>query len=344
MRKIIQDADGRKISVGDIVRIVGIPDLSGMHTDVRAVRHENFAASLVSAVFFLPLVFFSNLFFSRLVNAEETVMQYIYNAPESDTDVRYSFQWTILRTALERTREKWGAYHMQPSRRMTEERQAHEIQHASGELTVMYLSPTPAYEKMMTPVRIPVDKNASGYFVFLIRKENQACLDTVQTLSELRDFRCGLGKGWVDVGIMQSQGFTIVTGSNYNGLFEMLMAKRFTIFPRSIVEIIGEYEARKEKMPELHIEERLLFYYPLPMYFWFAKTTEGKRLADRVEEGMRAMIADGTYDRIFDEHFRKNIERLQLNKRRLLVIENPNLGPETPLDDQRIWFDINSYK
>ena len=51
------------------------------------------------------------------------------------------------------------------------------------------------------------------------------------------------------------------------------------------------------------------------MYFWFPKTDEGRRLAARAEEGMRMMIADGTYDRIFDRYQRSKIERLRLKER-----------------------------
>ena len=44
----------------------------------------------------------------------EGVMRYIYNRPESALDQRYEYQWEILRTALERTREKWGDFAMEP--------------------------------------------------------------------------------------------------------------------------------------------------------------------------------------------------------------------------------------
>ncbi|MDB6026700.1 MAG: hypothetical protein JWM68_2923, partial [Verrucomicrobiales bacterium] len=136
----------------------------------------------------------------------------------------------------------------------------------------------------------------------------------------------------------------VVTGSNYEGLFEMLVNKRFDIFLRAAVEVTDEYQQRKEKMPELHIEENLLFYYPLPMYFWFSKTDEGKRLASRAEQGMRMMIEDGSYDQIFDKYQRSKIEGLHLKTRKIFKINNPFLGPETPFQDKRLWFDPQTYK
>jgi len=100
-------------------------------------------------------------------------MRYVYNAPESRLDVRYRYHWEILRTALDRTVARYGPYVMEPSVFMPEKRQAFELQHATGKLTVMYLGTNPEFERDLVPVRIPVDKNLGGYCVFLIRREDQ---------------------------------------------------------------------------------------------------------------------------------------------------------------------------
>ena len=271
-----------------------------------------------------------------------TVMTYTYHPPESSLDVRYLYHWEILRTALEKTTPKWGPYRMAPSERMTEQRQALEMKNHTGRLTVMYLSTTPDFERTLIPIRIPVDRNLGGYCVFLIRRGEQPRFDSVKSLDDLRKFTYGLGLGWIDVGILTSNGFHVVTGSNYDGLFEMLVHRRFDIFLRAAVEVLDEYGRRKEK--PLDIEQNLILYYPLPMYFWFPKTDEGRRLAVRAEEGMRMMIADGTYDRIFDHYQRHKIERLHLKSRRIFRINNPNVGPETPFADKRLWFDPQTYK
>jgi hypothetical protein len=272
------------------------------------------------------------------------VMTYRYNAPESSLDVRYEYHWEILHTALERTKPKWGPYQLVASELMTEQRQAFELKHATGKLTVMYLSTTPDFEKTLVPVRIPVDRNLGGYCIFLIRKDEQQRFTSIKSLDDLHRFSYGLGLGWIDVGILRSNGFTVVTGSSYEGLFEMLVHRRFDIFLRAAVEVLDEYDRRKGSLPDLWIEDSLIFYYPLPMYFWFPKTEEGRRLAARAEEGMWMMIADGTYDRIFDKYQRHKIERLHLKTRRIFKIDNPYLGPETPFNDKRLWFDPQTYK
>jgi hypothetical protein len=271
-------------------------------------------------------------------------MTYLYHPPESAGDVRYEYHWEILRTALERTTPKWGPYRLAASESMTEQRQRFELKSGTGKLTVMYLSTTPDLEKDLVPIRIPVDKNLGGYCVFLIRKDDQPRFSSVRTLEDLRRFRYGLGLGWIDVEILRASGFQVVTGSSYEGLFEMLVHRRFDVFLRAAVEVLDEVERRKGALPELHVEDGILFYYPLPMYFWFHPGPEGRRLAARAEEGMRAMIDDGTYDAIFDKYQRWKIERLKLRSRRIFRIENPLLGPETPFSDKRLWFDPRSYR
>jgi hypothetical protein len=270
----------------------------------------------------------------------QEVMRYIYHPPESPLDHRYEYQWEILRTALERTRDTYGPYVMQPSDFMTEKRQAFELRNATGRLTVMYLSSTPEFERDLVPVRIPVAKNLSGYCVLLIRKEDQPRFDAVLTLDDLRRrFTYGLGLGWVDVSVFKRDGFNVVTGSDYDGLFRMLVNRRFDAFPRSVVEVLDEFDRRKAAMPDLAIEQTLLIYYPLPMYFWFPNTPEGRRLADRTREGMTRMLDDGSYDRIFFAYQGDKIERLHLRDRRIFRIPNPMLSPATPFNDRRLWFD-----
>ena len=281
------------------------------------------------------------LFLTALPTAfcAENAMVYIYNAPESPLDRRYKYHWEILKTALDKTTEKYGPYRMEASALMTEKRQAYELKNATGKLTVMYLGTIPDFEKELVPIRIPVDKNLGGYCIFLIRKGEQERFNAVKSLDDLRAFSFGLGLGWIDVDILKSNKFNVVTGSSYDGMFEMLINKRFDVLLRAAVEVLDEFEQRKDKLPEMEIEQSLILYYPLPMYFWFAKTEEGRRLAARAEEGMRQMIADGTYDRIFAKYQSPKVERLNLKNRKVFKIENPFLGPETPFSDKRLWFD-----
>jgi ABC-type amino acid transport substrate-binding protein len=297
---------------------------------------KSYTRRLVSAVAFLYL--------TQVPSFAADPMTYIYNGPESSHDVRYLYEWEILRTALEKTRDKYGPYRMMPSVTMSERRQVFELKNATGKLTVIYLDTTQEHERELLPIRIPVDKNLVGFRIFLIRKEDQSKFYAIKSLADLKKFTVGLGSNWSDVGIYRANGFKVITGSSYDGLFDMLINKRFDIFSRGANEVIDEYAERKNQMPDLHIEETMMLCCPMPMYFWFSKTAEGRRLAARAEEGMRMMIKDGTYDGIFKRYYGRTIKRLNLKERRIFRINNPFLVPETPLSEERLWFDPQTYK
>jgi hypothetical protein len=270
-------------------------------------------------------------------------MRYIHNAPESALDQRYVYQWKILETALERTRPEYGGFVLEPGAVMTEPRQVDEMRRATGALTVLYYDLTPEMERDLLAVRIPVDKGLVGYRVFLVRRSRAHVFAGVRTLGDLRAFTFGLGATWSDTEILRASGLRVVTGSSYEGLFDMLANGRFDAFPRGAVEVLDEVAQRRTSQPDLVIEPELLLHYPLPMYFLFSRTPEGERLAARAERGMRLMIADGTYDRIFAEYNHAKIEALQLSRRRIIRLANPLIDPQAPHAEARLWFDPATY-
>lgn len=255
-------------------------------------------------------------------------------------DVRYIYQWEILRTALETTIPTHGPYVMTPSKVMTELRQAQELMSNTGQLSVVYLDVKPGFPEKLFVVPIPVERNLTGYRVFLIRSELQEKLAGVRTVEELKRYTFGFGLGWSDVDIMKANGFKVTTGSTYEGLFQMLALGRFDIFSRSVAEIGGELAVRGSLIPSVSLEKTLCLALPMPMFFWFSKTPEGARLAARAEAGMRKMMADGTYERIFQFHFRERLAALDLPTRRVLHLDNPFIPSESVFNDRSFWFQL----
>ncbi|MBF0120927.1 MAG: hypothetical protein HQK79_19025 [Desulfobacterales bacterium] len=273
-----------------------------------------------------------------LIYAEE--MKYIYHPPESADDIRYNYHWELLNMALEKTKETYGSYVMKPSQDIMNENRQKDALKKGINLTIMVFDAGQELESMFTPVRIPLDKGLLGYRVFLIKKSDQPRFSSIKTLDELKQLSVGQGMSWPDVQIWKANGFRVVTGDNYEGLFEMLLRKRFDFFSRGIVEVIGEYAQRKTQMPDLAIEETILLYYPAPFYFFFQKSEQGKRLADRVEKGLLKTFEDkASFTPLFMKYHGDAIKRHNLKNRKIFHLNNPLLTPETPLKDKRLWFD-----
>jgi hypothetical protein len=265
-------------------------------------------------------------------------MRYIYPPPLSASDTRYNYHWELLRAALEKTKGKYGPYVIGHEMIMNERRQMQAL--ASGQITVMVQAASRQFEHEFTPVRIPLDKGLIGYRVFLIDKADQPKFTAVKTLDDLRKFTVGQGAGWQDGQVWRANGFRVVEGESYDGLFGMLLSHRFDFFSRGIVEVIDEYQKRKDKMPQLHIEETICVYYPWPFYFYFPKTEYGRKLAARVQEGLLAVFADkSVFNPLFLKYHGAALKMHDLKYRKLFVLKNPLLSPETPLNDKRLWYD-----
>lgn len=283
------------------------------------------------------IALFSALLMSAALNANP--MLYRYHIPESAQDHRYDYHWALLKLALEQTSEQYGDYQLEPAPLvMSESRQ---FQALGGPLLSVMISPADIEnEKRFLPVRIPLDKGLIGYRVLLIRKERQAEFSRINNLEQLRKLTVGQGRDWRDVRVWQDNGFEVVQGSNYNGLFQMLLSGRFDFFSRSIVEVQDELAQRRQQMPDLAIEKSILIYYPWPFYFYFARTDAGQKLADRVQVGLMKVFNDPVlFDPLFNRFNGATLAQLNLQERHVFYLENPFLSAETPLQNPELWLD-----
>lgn len=293
---------------------------------------------------FSPLRLQVTLFFGMLLlsfSALSAGIKVVYPANQTASDTRFNDLIDILDTALKATVPEFGAYELAPSRYgMNESRYLMELQKGEDAVNVVWSSTSVDKEKDFLPLRIPLRKGLLGYRIALIAKGQQALIDQVKTLDDLKKLKIGQGLGWGDVKLYESNGLTVMT-AQYNNLFEMLVGGRFDLFPRGISEVFNEYDIYSKKNPDLAIEQNLLIYYPWPYYFFFNK--KDAPLKDRIELGIRKMMKDGTFDAIFKKYNGASIEKADLKHRRVIRIENTLLPKETPLNDASLWFDPKKY-
>jgi len=264
-------------------------------------------------------------------------MAYIYPPPESASDKRMNYYWDLLHAALEATTAKWGAYVMEPSNIVMNAERSQVLLADSKTISLLVRTTSKERETLMRPILIPLDKGLTGYRLFLIEKPTQAKLRNVRSLEDLKPFSIGQGSRWVDTEILTHAGLTVVTGGGYESLFKMLRAGRFDLFSRGINEIGEELQTGRAMDPHLAIEQSLLLYYPLPRYFFFARTEEGEQLARRVEAGLQLLMESGEFDLLYKRFKRQMLSGLHLSGRRVFRIENPNLTAQTPLGKREYW-------
>ena len=263
-------------------------------------------------------------------------MAYVYGY-FNPSDERDNYVYALLDAALSRTSAQWGPYELHTVPEVPRNRQIRELETGSGGITFAVLGTAHDIGKHLRPIPIPVDKGLEGYRLLLVRRADQPRFSSVHASADLKPFIFGQNFTWDDVDVLRANGLAVQTGDDFDGLFQMLNRGRFDAFPRGVGEIGREFLEYSQHDPGLAIEKDLVIHYPLPIYFWFPRTPEGDKRADRLEEGLRAMLADGGFDALFWKYHRAVLQGLGLAHRRVLELDNPFLPSETPLSDSHLW-------
>ncbi len=261
---------------------------------------------------------------------------------ESDT-ARYAYHYELLDAVLKRTVAKYGPYVVQPyTDPLSSARGWQEA--LRGELLNVYFSDVGhrIIDEGMIPIPYPVDKGLLGYRICLIVKQNQARIDRIDSIAQLRWLTVGQGRDWGDVKVYEHNRVPVDSTSTYDSLFAMLARGRFDLFPRGATEVQQEMAVYGPQYPDLAIDRHLLIKYPFAQFFYVSKSAP--HLAARLKDGLEQMIRDGSFDALFDKHFAKRLAGLNLGQRVVIELENPYLPAWIPLQRKELWFDVGTLR
>ncbi|MAD42694.1 MAG: hypothetical protein CL623_09940 [Arcobacter sp.] len=277
---------------------------------------------------FTSLLIITLLF--NILQAEENIT---IIPPQSNSDISHNYFSKILKESLEDDSRKVNILH---SKEMSQERALIELK-KNRTIDVMWTGTSIKREKDLRAIKIPLLKGLLGYRVFIINKEDEKKFNKINTIEELKELRACQGAQWPDTEILEKSGLNVVRNTNYEAMFLQLSIKRCDYFPRGIYEGYSEVEARKDSYPTLMIYDKVILYYPFPMYFFVSKRNED--LALRIEKGLLKMIDNGN----FDTYLKENSSTKYLystNKwqnRKIFKISNPLLSPLTDITNTKFW-------
>jgi hypothetical protein len=280
------------------------------------------------------------LWVSLLASSAVYALDIIKIRPINHTiDSKLSYKYQLLELLLKTTEDKYGAYEIHFVNQLNS--QQRDIKHLDLDIINVFISMTSkAREETMLPVRIPVFKGLYGYRVFLINKNDQSRFSDIKTLDQLKKLTAVQGTHWPDLNILKSNGLNIESSSQHESLFKMLEYGRVDYFPRGIHEPWRELSDRPELA--LTVEKNLVLYYPAPGYIFVKK--DNLHLSRRLKEGFQNIIESGEFDAFFNHHPQiiEMRKKSNLENRTLFKLNNPSLSPFTPLDDKRLWYQINN--
>ncbi|WP_419780398.1 substrate-binding periplasmic protein [Maridesulfovibrio sp.] len=287
---------------------------------------------LLQASFIFILLGIIHILPGSIVFAETKV---VYPGPEYWADERHRDIIEILRTALAKTERDYGPYSLIEASAVMNTGRADNSLIQQKYINIAWGSTSIEKERKLLPIRIPLRKGILGYRLMLTTLSGQKKTAEIQDIEGLKKVVLAQGLGWGDVEVLSRAGLNVVT-ANYENIFKMLNKHRVDLFPRGVNEVFDELELNWEDYPNIIIGQNLLLKYAWPYYFFFNK--RDTELAARIETGLWRMIEDGSFDAIFEKYNRADIEQGDLRSRKMIELDNPILPEETPLEDERLWF------
>ena len=200
-------------------------------------------------------------------------------------------------------------------------------------IDIVWGSSTKERFDLYLPVKVPIYKGLIGWRLALVTQAKQQIFADVTTLAELRQYNPGQRLNWSDYKIFKENGFTITSGASPRALAEMLVLDRFDFYPRAVIEI--EMEQREYRGMNIVRDPHLLILYKSAYVFYVAK--DNVELAKVLTDGLHKAKADGSFDRLFERHFKALFERLDLPSRRIIELHNPLLPNEMLAIKEHFW-------
>lgn len=244
-----------------------------------------------------------------------------HKLPEFGDLKRKTFEQQVIQLALEKTQPKVGAFEMVPINVISRTHAIAALNQNIYENFVILLSYEDALLESGNLIYIPfpLELGALSYRICYANKKIASQVQGINSLSQLQQYKIGVGAGWVDAKILQHHGMHIMEGNNITSLFRMTQAGRVDLFCPSPTEYF--HELRNEKKSELQLDNKLALYYPLPKFLFTNK--HNKALLNRIQEGINIAYKDGSYMQLWRTVHAKDLQRAKLHERNFIKMENP---------------------
>ena len=285
--------------------------------------------SLRPQTLILFVVFMVSLLAGPHARAEK--LRVVYPIPSSKQQNRVGHAFALMELALKKSGVDYELVQSQVG--MVQARALIEVELGRG-VDIAWAMTNLSREQRLRPIRIPVDKGVLGWRLLLIQERNAAQFAKIRSLDQLKPLMAVQGHDWPDTDVLRSNGVKVQVDADFANLFKILERGRVDFFPRSLQEIWPEAERHADG--GLVVEQTLVVRYPAALYFFVNK--KNTALAKALETGLERAIADGSYEKLFQQFYGDAIRRSKLATRKAIKLENPYLPPGMPLQRKELWF------
>lgn len=265
------------------------------------------------------------LFSSQVFSTDKTAVMKIKHSHIGGSFTKDDIYFlSLLKLALEKSKAEFGPYQLigAPLPMLQQRAIAETI---DNRLDVIWTMTSPERETKLKPIRVPALRGLGGFRIFLIRADEQARFEQIQSEAQLKKIAAGQGRYWPDSDILLANDYRLIQAADHATLMKMLRFKRFDYMPRSVHEIWSEVDL----FDDIKVEETLAIYYPSPFYFFV--NNDNALLYERIKLGLHKAINDGSFQTFFEnEPSSKNVlAHSKLNKRKIFRLENHFMTEET---------------
>lgn len=177
----------------------------------------------------------------------------------------------------------------------------------------------------------PLCKDLLGCRILIIREQDRAKFRNIDDVT-LKGLVAGIPETWADAALFRSNHYQVLEKGSLADVFTYLKQGLCDYVSLGANEVQDVFEQHAQALGELTIENEIVLYYPMPLVFY----THPQRpdLLETLAKRLKLTQDNGQFDAIFDKHYGKVIEDMNLSKRRFFQLSNPSLPthflPYTP--------------
>lgn len=240
-----------------------------------------------------------------------------------------AYEWQVLELLLDKTLGSHGPYRLEPAELVSQNRGF--LQLRDGAVDVLSSMSSREREQNSLPLRFCLYRGLLGVRLPIALASRQQSLETVSTLAEAKALRLAQVTDWPDAQVLADNGWSVEHLSKLSLFPEMLRRQRIDLFALGALEVYPIVDA----WPDLVVLNQWLIAYPSAFYFFVSPRRP--ELAQRLLAGWNLALADGSFLALFERGPGAMLKRARLQDRRWLILRNPQLPAQTPLQDSRLW-------
>lgn len=173
-------------------------------------------------------------------------------------------------------------------------------------------------EEQLLTIKVPIYQGLIGWRVLFVRPDDIEKFKAVKTINDLMNFTAVQRFDWADFDILKENLLPVEGNFTFVNHSKAVIDGLVDYFPRSVLEAQREIIAPRNQ--QLVIEPSLLLKYPSAHYFFVNKNNTA--LANIIEKGFRALIANGDYQALFNQYFGASLKKLNLDARTVIHLKN----------------------